>query len=282
MSIRRLLNHSPKISKFGPESYSNDEVYSFSTKKKSEDITFENPDDYVPEVFLGLNWLNVAAGTSSDKHEIEVLALATNVTKTGWKFDFTSSTALTKVGVTSFKVAQADTCFQCGVYETPSDKGKGSNVSERITFATPFKCQPKVVVFIAGFDVGDNWRLKVYTTDVDLWGFDMHVDKWGSTDLYSADVTWIAFPADAKGVWAGHFTSEYTNEYEGTCNFPEGIFSAPPQVFVGLTQFDLNNNYSFDLHLRVDPIASSMDWSIESGTPSSVYVAGGAYLAVEL
>jgi hypothetical protein len=260
------------------------EINRFKTKasitrsSSSTVIEFANTDGYVPVVMVGLYQLDVS--NSAAGHNIRVATVAGNVYPKDFVLEFFSASTPHSAGAMWFKVAATDHDFQSGVFIV---QGNPKNTSQRINFPYGFNAQPKVLACISGFNISDNWRLKVYASDVDLWGFTAHLDAWGSTKLYGGRVTWIAFPADKKGVWMGTFTSEYTGEYEGTCTFPPGVFSKPPQVFAALNRFDIDNSYNLRVQLHTDNISTSgMHWSIETWSDTRLYFVGGTYLAVEL
>jgi H-type lectin domain-containing protein len=56
-----------------------------------------------------------------------------------------------------------------------------------------FKSAPTVTASIstADLDKNENFRLRVWVTDVDSKGFTIHAAVWGGTKLYQCVVSWI-------------------------------------------------------------------------------------------
>ncbi|KAI1393241.1 uncharacterized protein F4822DRAFT_384032 [Hypoxylon trugodes] len=69
-----------------------------------------------------------------------------------------------------------------------------SSTKARIRFSKKFQSVPAVTASICAADVSrdQNFRVKVYGTDVDVEGFTIHADSWGNTILYSCGVMWTA------------------------------------------------------------------------------------------
>ncbi|RYP40661.1 hypothetical protein DL767_001519 [Monosporascus sp. MG133] len=74
-------------------------------------------------------------------------------------------------------------------WDQPREKNEGP-----IVFSKVFSSPPTVVVSMAGasVDKNNNFRVKVYATNVNSKGFVVHADAWGGTTLYSCGVSWIA------------------------------------------------------------------------------------------
>ncbi|KAN0071635.1 hypothetical protein V8E54_010231, partial [Elaphomyces granulatus] len=65
---------------------------------------------------------------------------------------------------------------------------------ERINFSKTFKSAATVTASIssADLDKNENFRLRVWVTDVDSKGFTIHATVWAGTKLYQCMVSWIA------------------------------------------------------------------------------------------
>ncbi|KAI5867219.1 hypothetical protein GGS23DRAFT_166425 [Durotheca rogersii] len=74
-------------------------------------------------------------------------------------------------------------------WSAPQDHTEG-----RVKFARKFAAPPKLALSIDTADVCNsaNFRVRVYATDVDPYGFTVNVDSWANTKIYSCGVSWIA------------------------------------------------------------------------------------------
>jgi hypothetical protein len=64
----------------------------------------------------------------------------------------------------------------------------------RVAFAGPFRLAPVVHAGISGFDIEnvDAARTRVRVTAVDEAGFELEVETWLGTRIWSVDVSWLA------------------------------------------------------------------------------------------
>jgi hypothetical protein len=64
----------------------------------------------------------------------------------------------------------------------------------RIEFESPFQFSPVVHVGVSGFDIenSDAARLRVRVTHVDQSGFEVELETWLATRIWSVDVSWLA------------------------------------------------------------------------------------------
>lgn len=74
-------------------------------------------------------------------------------------------------------------------------KGYGRFVRTYIRFSQPFSKTPKIVLGLSYEDVytGANHRIKVIATDVDHHGFFLEIHTWLDTQVWGADVNWLAY-----------------------------------------------------------------------------------------
>jgi hypothetical protein len=66
--------------------------------------------------------------------------------------------------------------------------------TSRIVFESGFQLPPVVHVGIGGFDIenSDSSRLRVRVTHVDQEGFEVELETWLATRIWSVDVSWLA------------------------------------------------------------------------------------------
>jgi len=64
----------------------------------------------------------------------------------------------------------------------------------RIVFESAFQLAPVVHVGVSGFDIenSDAARLRVRVTHVDQAGFEVELETWLATRVWSVDVSWLA------------------------------------------------------------------------------------------
>ncbi len=64
----------------------------------------------------------------------------------------------------------------------------------RVTFEQPLRSSPVVHVGIAGFDMGneDAARLRVRADNITTDGFEVVVETWLNSKIWSVDVSWLA------------------------------------------------------------------------------------------
>ena len=82
-----------------------------------------------------------------------------------------------------------------------SNNGERGAVNERVIFNKPFKEIPEVVVALSFIDHVvsyrdsniNNLRIKATVTRVDRHGFNYSIATWANTDIWRADMSWIAY-----------------------------------------------------------------------------------------
>lgn len=74
-------------------------------------------------------------------------------------------------------------------------KGSDRFVRKYIRFSQPFSTSPNIVLGLSYVDIyqGANHRIKVIATDVDPNGFFLEIHTWLDTQVWGADVHWLAY-----------------------------------------------------------------------------------------
>lgn len=235
-----------------------------------------------PQVAIGLMMLDI-----SNDAGIRIWSSVTNVSSNQFmiKIGTCADTVIYNAAISWLALEADDPYFQIGVFDSQDVRHwqKPGNVIHRVNFSRTFESQPKVVVGIKQFDIGDNWRLRVYATDIDTKGFTIHAVTWGNTNLYSVQATWIAFPASKDGVWSGSFSSEDSpGDFSGQADFG-ATFSKTPSVFMALTEFDISRDKNLRVKLGVDSVTtSSLSWSISTWEKTVLHMVRGMYVALEM
>lgn len=81
-------------------------------------------------------------------------------------------------------------------------KGEGNReFIYHVDFAKNFPAAPQVFVALAQSDCGneEDYRLSIFTRNVKNTGFDLVLNTWSDTTLYSATAAWIAFDSSFCG-----------------------------------------------------------------------------------
>ena len=238
-----------------------------------------------PQVAIGLTKLDIS--NAAPNWGIRTATYVDNISSNQFRIhiDTWADTLLYAAEVSWLALAADDPYFQIGVFDSQNvrPREKPGNVIHRVNFPRTFASQPKVVVGIKGFEISDNWRLRVYATNIDTKGFTIHAITWGSTILSSVQATWIAFPANKDGVWSGSFSSEDSpGDFSGQADF--GVtFSKMPSVFMALTEFDISHDHVLRVRLRANSVTTSgLAWQISTWMGSVLSMVGGVYVALEM
>lgn len=209
-----------------------------------------------PQLPMGLTSLDI-----DQKANIRIRAFSSDVTQEKFKASLESwaDTVLYSASLTWLECSNSRFDYlQTGTYNTQETRPWNNpqlTQSARINFAKPFSSPPKVVTSLQELDMDRSrtWRIRVYATDVDTHGFTVHADSWANSILYSAGVTWLAYPADQPGVTSGKFNTQDVRpwnqpraENSSTVNFDKA-FSKPPKVMMALDSLD----YACSKNLRL-------------------------------
>jgi hypothetical protein len=161
-------------------------------------IYYHEKYDSIPEIPVGITSLDIDRGGS-----IRISALVSDATTEKFKASLNSGdeTTLYSASMTFLERSSRFNYMQTDVYNTPETPPRNTpqlTHSKRIKFKTPFTSRPEVITWLQSLDMdaGKNWRIKVYPTDMDNDGFTIHADSCDDSILYSAGVTWLAYPAD--------------------------------------------------------------------------------------
>ena len=167
-------------------------------KTTTKKIIFGKPFVAPPRLPLGLSELDIGRQAN-----IRVIAKAENITKEGFTASLNTwgDSILYSAGASWFELAPGYLEFQSGEFSTEEDHPENKpqmETSRRIYFSRPFITPPKVIVFLKQFELDKNggWRVRTKVSDIDANGFNIHIDGWAGSILYSAVAGWIAYPED--------------------------------------------------------------------------------------
>lgn len=226
-------------------------------------VPFTLPFTSPPDILLGLQKLDLKKGASTlgiDTH-------ASNITARGFTIhaSTTRDTTINEAVLQWMAVPRTTpawtTDYQSGHFGTlsardRSDTGHVLNVGD-VKFAHPYTSPPRVVVWIHAFDfdAGRGWRLHAYPSNIRGAGFTVNVNTWSNTLLYSANVSWVAWPAGDSSVVGNYWRPNMTRLVNATDKAAAGFGNTSfvsfaqgerrrtfPEPLAGFSRFDVHHN----------------------------------------
>ncbi|KAB8067057.1 Metalloprotease [Aspergillus leporis] len=245
-----------------------------------------------PSIAVGLTELDTSKDTN-----IRIKVYAERITNSGFIIhtDTWADTVLYSAGAAWFEVASTDTEFQLGDFDTlelhPWNEAQQQH-KKHIVFKRSYTEPPKVVVWLQGLDMDKHkdWRIAAHASNITTEGFDIHLDTWDDSILYSGAISWIAYPATKAGIASGLIDSSSSPDRSCQCLncrkggeviFPQGTFDRAPEVFLALKSFNFGNQHN--LRLRAEAVNVTKDgfqWKVEALGDSDLKGAGVSYLAI--
>eukprot|EP01112_Ceratiomyxa_fruticulosa_P015255 TRINITY_DN4461_c0_g1_i1.p1 TRINITY_DN4461_c0_g1~~TRINITY_DN4461_c0_g1_i1.p1 ORF type:complete len:406 (+),score=98.20 TRINITY_DN4461_c0_g1_i1:106-1323(+) len=166
-------------------------------------INFEKPFTAAPRVFLALSAIDIE---NNEDHRIS--SNIQNITPIGFDVEIGTwqGTKVWGVCVTFFAFEKADVPgarIDTGRMPLKKvapgyklDKGQGSRTFvSRANFGFNFGTAPHVFLGISGIDslAGEDLRLNFWPEGRSPTGFDVHVNTWKKSSIWSASIVWLAF-----------------------------------------------------------------------------------------
>ncbi|KAF8464497.1 hypothetical protein BDZ91DRAFT_730038 [Kalaharituber pfeilii] len=236
----------------------------------TEDGVFKSSDhsslnsSHPPAIMVGLNKLDC-----SKNEGVHVKAYATGITENLFQMhvETWNDSVMYCTGCTwlALHPKASEMGFQTGTFSTTEDHPREPPIqitNHWITFEHPYDAIPSVVLWLNSLDTSKHTGRRIYViaSDVSKSGFRLHIHSWGPTKLYSAGVSWLAYPAEFPGIESGNFVGRW-----GDVRFRK--FSKPPRrVMVALNMFHSD---------------WGMGWRVDTWGDSILYQCGGAYIALE-
>jgi len=128
------------------------------------------------------------------------------------------------------------------------------------------------------------WRVNSYASNITTTGFDIHIDTWADTRLYSGTAYWIAYPADKAHITSGTVATGPNPKSlanSGTVTFPNGVFDTPPRVLMAVNEMDFGTGKGLRFRMYTDSVTKSgMTWHIDSWADSVVNSVGASWIAL--
>lgn len=253
--------------------------------QNSAQIIFRQPYPQPPNLAIGLNYVDFNPNVG-----IRLNAFANKLLRDSFRIhlDSWADTILYAAGATWLEAAVGDPDIQIGQWGTQNDHPwyqAQMATSGHITFPRSYAAPPKVVLWLNEIDFSKdkNWRLSSYTSNVTGNGFDVHIDTWADSRLYSGTVYWIAYPSNKPHIASGSVATRYQPGLtsSGNVNFPAGTFDAPPRVLMAANYMDFGAGRGFRFNMRTDAVTKSgMTWHLDSWADTSVYMMGANWIAL--
>ncbi|KAF4452084.1 metalloprotease protein [Fusarium austroafricanum] len=258
--------------------------------QNSRRVAYSKNFDKPPKVAVGLNWLDIGNNANI---RIDASADPIGPDSAVFQLNAWADTTLYSAGCVGLEVVQDDPDFQMGKFSTTDDhpwNRPQEKTSRRINFDRPFSSPPKVVIWLSQLDMdkNKNWRVDATATNITPTGFTLNLNTWADTILYAASANWVAYPSNKANVTSGRFSitdvrpwSKPQLQNTGRVSFPSGTFSNPPLILIGLNNLDIDYHQNLRIKLGADNIsAGGMNWRIDSWFDTTLYSAGGSYIAL--
>ena len=134
----------------------------------SKNITFPRPTSDPPRLVIGLNQIDIRAGT-----KYRVSTSTDNITTTGFTAHINtwSNTTLYNATISWLKLSAADPDFQCGTTTVENAN------QHRVLFDWKFDVTPIVCIALTGFKFSKDAKISIYADHVEWTGYQDDVDK---------------------------------------------------------------------------------------------------------
>jgi hypothetical protein len=265
------------------------EPHTYNTVEKLISPSYTAP----PRVAIGLNMLDL-----DHRHNIRVRASATEIRNDHLTLSLSSwqDSIMYSAGCSWLELGEGTAdLIQTGVFST-TDVRPWSDVQviteKRITFdkAFPDNRPPNVVVWFSSLDMDSehNWRASANASHITARGFTINAKSWADTKLYSAWVTWVAYPSDSTEICSGHFSTmdsrpwtEPRHKTTGQVAFGSNVtFEKTPQLVVALCSLDYDQERNLRWKSSTSAVTTSgFTWDLESWGDSKMFSSSAMYIA---
>jgi ankyrin repeat protein len=237
--------------------------------KVFNEISFDPPFASPPVVFVGLKQLNMDGATFAS-----VEASAGYIAAQGFEIyiESWSNAILSSARCAWLAVGADDPAYQCG-HKTIDEHAWHDPQSPnfyRISFPRPYPVVPDVVIWLSKFDLSTkgHWRVNAYATGITKTGFNLHIETWGSTLLYSGTAYWFSYPSGKPGILSGSFNTMESlpapqPDSKGEVTFLREVsfgasqFSCAPRAILAFNMIDVPCEGILHLSASVDSVTKS-------------------------
>lgn len=172
---------------------------------------------------------------------------------------------------------------------SPDNSALRSDVSHVDFPQGKYTSPPNILVWLTALDLDSkhNWRVRAAARNVTASGFDVVIESWADTVLYSAAVSWVAYPKDQAGVLSGRVSSsDYRDWFPAqTGNQSKVRFTVPfdrpvPKVFVALSELDMDSSRNLRVKVYADKVSDKeFTWHGDAWGDSLLYTVGADWIA---
>ncbi|KAB5569917.1 metalloprotease [Coniochaeta sp. 2T2.1] len=184
-----------------------------------------------------------------------------------------------------FQVGEFDTLTQRTIDQVPQADAQGVRRDVK-TFTFPpgtYSQPPNVVVWLKALDLakGANWRVRALARNVTADKFELSIESWSDTRLFSAAASWVAYPKGKEGVYSGVVNSlDYRTWYPpsqdngGKVRFPKA-YDKEPKVFAAINYLDMDSARNLRVKGFVDTVDNGgFAWHANTWGDSVLYSGG--------
>lgn len=191
---------------------------------------------------------------------------------------------------TDFQVGEFDTLTERRIDQSPKTDADGLRRDIKY-FAFPtntYTEAPNVVVWLKALDISKdaNWRIRALARNVTAKGFELSIESWADTRVYSAAASWVAYPKGREGVASGVVkTTDYRSWYPPVAeNGARVKFATPfdkePKVFLAISLLDMDSARNLRINTFADDVsADGFTWHANAWADTNLYQTGLDWIA---
>jgi serine/threonine protein kinase len=169
----------------------------------------------------------------------------------------------------------------------PPDKPQLKN-SALIAFTHPFSAPPALPLGLMAMDIDRkaNIRISAYTNNVTKDNFQINIDSWYDTVLYSGGCAWLEIAPNNNDFQWGQFNTEEDHPWDHPqmnttkrITFPR-VYTGLPRVVVWLNQLNMSNSANWRVNVYATDISQTgFTLHIDTWEDSILYSAGVTWIA---
>ncbi|KAK4146595.1 uncharacterized protein C8A04DRAFT_25511 [Dichotomopilus funicola] len=269
----------------------------------SKVIDFDPPYTATPRVVLGLTLLDASHETNVRVHLHTPSESERGKASFTLNLDAWADTKLYNAAATWLEFSRGEVEYEVGEYNTldtrpnfrqpalpsPDNPGLRRDISHVDFRKGKYTSPPNILIWLTAFDFDNryNWRVRAAAHNVTASGFDVVIESWGDTTLYSAAAEWVAYPKDQAGVLSGRVSSnDYRNWFpaqagnQGKVRFAVPFERLNPKVFMALSELDMDSSRNLRVKVYADRVSSEgFTWHGDAWEDSLLYSVGADWIA---
>ncbi|KAL9944226.1 hypothetical protein D7B24_006491 [Verticillium nonalfalfae] len=263
----------------------------------SKAIQFSPPYTAPPRMTLGLkkldlgNAANIRIRTAADKVSEGEFILNVDSWGDTQLFNATPTWIEFSPADSDYETGELNTLYNrsVGTLAVPGDDGVRRDIESFAFSDDKYTEPPNIIVWLNALDLDKerNWRVRASAVNVTSSGFDLAIESWGDTLLYSATASWAAYPKRHEGVASGRVSTREIREWFPPIaenfkkiKFPPKSFDRAPKVFVAINELDMNCSGNLRVAVSAEKVdASGFVWHGSSWGDSQLYTVGADWIA---